>query len=489
MNRIEMVLKQHGPMLSGQLYEYLANQYHMSNVAARKALSRSQEPVLKNRKFPFPNNQVFVYLDSQRRTYNYRKKLYSSLKSKSASVSRIILALENSGGKISKNMLSIYSGLPIAPLDGHIAFQDLIKMLVSEGIILQDNDNYKLSYEYSHFRIDEGVFNSNDVLCQIVSSDFAEWSKKLGLVSYRAVSSYPVSARLSSFNWFLSGPSYVYPLFVNNKNGFIVADVLLKENADKRDVSYFVSKVSIIRNSNSNCIFAPILLVNRVSEDAFYYLKEHNIMIFALKDLFDESYAESLFEIRHVLNNALFIIQNNPEAIDRLLERIRKIENGSINNLRGALFECMVGHLFYKIGVNNLRMNTKVISSNGKEYEMDVLFHKDNICRVIECKAYKSPVDEKYIDSWLRERIPSYIEWIRKYDPNHKIKFELWSLGGYTAEAKTRLEALNHKYKKCVIDYWDYGQIYDFADELGETVFKKQLKEFFKDYSNPKEYK
>lgn len=47
MNRIEILLKQYGPMLSGDLAKKYEKKYNASNEAARKAISRARSPIQK----------------------------------------------------------------------------------------------------------------------------------------------------------------------------------------------------------------------------------------------------------------------------------------------------------------------------------------------------------------------------------------------------------------------------------------------------------
>ena len=86
MNRIEILLKQYGPMLSGDLAKKYEKKYNASNEAARKAISRARSPIQKIKYFPFEKNQIFCYLEEQYNTSSYKKMLYSSLKKHSSTI-------------------------------------------------------------------------------------------------------------------------------------------------------------------------------------------------------------------------------------------------------------------------------------------------------------------------------------------------------------------------------------------------------------------
>lgn len=112
MNRIEILLKQYGPMLSGDLAKKYEKKYNASNEAARKAISRARSPIQKIKYFPFEKNQIFCYLEEQYNTSSYKKMLYSSLKKHSSTIAPLLIALENNYGIISKTHLQF---IPIHP--------------------------------------------------------------------------------------------------------------------------------------------------------------------------------------------------------------------------------------------------------------------------------------------------------------------------------------------------------------------------------------
>ena len=140
MDKVEKVIKEQGPMLSGDLAIILEKQYNMSNDAARKAISRAKSPVQKLKFFPFNKNQVFCYIESQYKSPSYKSKLYESLKNKSVAVSLILRALENSNYIMNKEMLPIYSKSPVENIKGHRGFQRIITDLCKEGIVFEVED-------------------------------------------------------------------------------------------------------------------------------------------------------------------------------------------------------------------------------------------------------------------------------------------------------------------------------------------------------------
>lgn len=186
MSRIEKILLENGPMLSGKIAEIYQKQYGATNEAARKAISRACSPIQKIKVFPFESNQVFCYLETQYNSKQYFDSLYKALKEKSATISVILTALENNMGYISKELLPIYSASPISNTKGHRLFSRNLKDLIDKRIIYEYDENY---WKLSECFVDSGnvlCSKSNEKIGKIILRDFISWAKKLN-IKYNSV--------------------------------------------------------------------------------------------------------------------------------------------------------------------------------------------------------------------------------------------------------------------------------------------------------------
>lgn len=350
MGRVEEILKKYGPMLSGKLANILEKNHSISNEAARQAISRARAPVQKLKVFPFNKNQVFCYLEEQYNSRLYRDKLYESLKKESLAVAVILHALENTNNIMKKSMLPIYSKSPIENTKGHRKFERMVSDLVGQGILYEiEGEYYAISSMYTGEDYNLTYSRSEEQIARIVVNDFISWATKLNVIAYNSFEIFPDSAIFAHFKWFSTIPSYVTPLYDLKKKrpGFVVVDVLVKSNITIEDVSFFVEKVNIIRNFKGLPSFAPVLLLNGVSNEALRYLKENKIVVGILSNLFDKKYTETLMNMYNVLRNATAVIMREPQKLEELIKEIAKSE-GRFNNAMGDLFECMVGLFFYE---------------------------------------------------------------------------------------------------------------------------------------------
>lgn len=484
MNRIELLLKQNGPMLSGSLAKAYENEYSSTNEAARQAISRARSPIQKLKIFPFEKNQIFCYLEEQYNTSNYKNALYDSLKQHSSTIAPLLIALENNHGFISKDLFPIYSVSPIKNTKGHRPFcRNVHDLLTTEIIFEYGEDYYMLNSSFSGIIPELAHHTSYKRLCQIIINDFISWAAKLNIIAFNSAISYPSIADFSHFQWNATCPSYMQPIYncVEGNPGFLVADVIFNDQASVADVTYFIGKINIIRHFKNAPNFLPVLLVNSVSPEALKLLKEHKVLVGILSNLYDSNYTAILSDIYNVFQNATAILLKDATKIDSLLENISKSE-GRFNNVMGDLFEYMVGSFYTKLGVSYLEMNKLIPNDNGTKNELDVLICKDNKIIVIECKATKSPLSHNYVQKWLSEIVPTFRKWIQSTYPQRKYEFQIWSLGGYDEQATELLKSHKKNVTKYTLLYYSKPEIINIAKEYNDHVFLKQIHKHFSDY-------
>ena len=484
MDRVEVILKNNGPMLSGKLAKELEKIYSISNETARKAISRARSPVQKLKVFPFYKNQVFCYLEDQYMSVRYRKRLFQALRQASASVSVIIYALENANNIMKKTMLPIYSISPVENTKGHRKFERIISDLIMQQIILEIEEYYAISPMYSEKGYNLTYSKSEEIVAKIAVRDFISKVTKLNIVAYNSFRMFPEeTAIFAHFKWFATIPSYVTPIYdiTKNRPGFMVVDVLIKTNASVKDVSFFVEKVNIIRNFKGLPPVAPVILLTGASNEALQYLKENKIVIGILSNLFDKRYTEILMNMYNVLRNATTVIMKEPQRLEALIKEIEDNE-GKFNNAMGDLFECMVGLYFAKLGVRYLEVNKEIPEGYGGQGEIDVLAERDGKIFVVECKAYRGKVGKDYVEKWLSHKIPIFRRFLDDIYPGKKKVFSIWALGGYDEQAEELLAQHKSTVKKYELSYLDKKDIYQRARDVNDKTFCEHIKRYFKDY-------
>jgi len=487
LKKVVEILEKSGPMLSGQLAKIYEKKYNVSNVNAKKAISRAKKPVLKSKSIPFASNQSFVYLQKDENNKQYWDSLFIAISEHSNYASAIIFALIGQGGIMSKNLLPAYSISPTEKLIGHRLYEDLQKQLKDSKIILDYDDDYielnksfpiKRSPKFSHSK---GI----ELAKELVLADFNDMLRKTNAISYDKGKEWN---DFSKFRWAFTAPSYVHGISMWNskerklKPGFFIADIVLQKNASKQEVSFFTEKINIIKSFKNASNFIPVLIVYSLDNEALEFLKKNQVIIAFIDRLFGDDYKILLDDLINIMTKATEMVRNNPEKIDRFFNNMAK-QDGRYNNIVGDLFEYMVADLQREIGVRDLEMNINIPAQKTKSgwpKEVDILISKNGSIYIIECKATKSMIDEDEIDKWLSTKIVDAHYFFRYEYPQKPFVFQFWSVGGFTDKAIEKLESAQQLTKKYGIDFYDKTRMLKFANDNNAKVFVRRINEHFR---------
>ena len=173
--------------------------------------------------------------------------------------------------------------------------------------------------------------------------------------------------------------------------------------------------------------------------------------------------------------------KSSDEILD-LVSRVAKIE-GKANNIRGQLFEFIVGHIVFHMNPGLLELGKVVCTDDGKKAEIDVFsgagFEKIDF---YECKGYSqsSKISLTEIETWFN-KISIIYAWCKR-NPDHANKslvFNFWTASDFEADAKVRLEErqkITQKYKIC----WKNGtEVIEFAKNKRLESIVKVLREHY----------
>ena len=484
-NKVEYLLNQYGPMLSGELARKFESTYMVSNEAARQALSRASRPICKISKLSFDKNQKFFYLEHQFMSERYITALLHAIEKHSKVNSIYISAFLSQNGYVSKELLPAFVSSPVGKVKNHKMHERIVNDLLQNKIISEfDEMRWKLEGSFNKLGVSNPSRSAGlEIAKKQIVGDFASWSGKSNLSAYNSVQVLNKDAKFAHFQWALTAPSYIHPLYDAKKNrpGFIVADVFYGKKAEKQDIQFFVDKVNIIRSFRNLPAFLPVLIVDRIDQEALMYLKENKIFIALLSNIFDSRYSELLSDIVNLFTNASAIVSSNPKKLENLFLEIGKSE-GRFNNLAGDMFELLVGYYYNEIGCNYLKIKDNIqIPGEKKSREIDVLVKKNGNIHIVECKANRSMIDEKFVDEWLGTKIPQIRKWLLEYhrDTQDHI-FYLWSIGGFTNEAESLLQERQRSVNKYRIEFYNKEQMRDAAIKNKARTFLSLLDQHFK---------
>lgn len=484
---VAAILSERGPMLSGELARIYEEENHVSNAAARKAVSRVHDKIFKSRDIPFKNKQRFVYLDTQFRTPGYHKAMLLAIKDCYKSGYEIIGALAQHAGIVSREHLAAFTTSPVKNVSGHQRFDSVLERLKTAHIITDLDERYiQLTEEYTNASISLKRAKAIEIAEAATLTDFRDLLRNTNVISFEKGRAWN---DFGQFLWCFSAPSYVYGIASWDKKqqclkpGFILADIVLQYNASVDDVSFFVEKMKVVRSYRAISNFVPILLVYGLDHQALQYLKEHNVVVAIIESVFGSKYKQMLGELIDVVTNATEVALNEPERLNNFLDELLKFD-GRHNNLAGALFELMVANFYTSIGQQYLEVNKRVAAHetlSGRPRDIDVLVERDGKIIAVECKGVKSQIDESYVHKWLTERVPDIQCFLSKIYPTKRIEHQIWSVGGFTEDATAELALAEERTKRYDIQHYARKEMLDYATKMGDQVFIHHVNEHFKE--------
>lgn len=104
---------------------------------------------------------------------------------------------------------------------------------------------------------------------------------------------------------------------------------------------------------------------------------------------------------------------------------------------------------------------------------------KDGRYIVIECKAQKAKLDEKFVRKWLTDNVPVTRKCLIDRYQIDKIDFQLWSVSGFDDAALELLKKAKEETKKYEIEYYERDQMIVNAKKAGDQHFVEIMNQHF----------
>jgi hypothetical protein len=154
--------------------------------------------------------------------------------------------------------------------------------------------------------------------------------------------------KFSTFHFDICGPCYLRPMrrFRGEKvdPGFVVADVVLGRVLEQDEVKHFIRKCETLSYLRGVRPFLPILIADGFAPEALRACREQGIVATRPETLFGRDVGQALADLMQTLKRAAVVAASDPKRLESLFARLGAIE-GAATNLRGALFELLVGHM------------------------------------------------------------------------------------------------------------------------------------------------
>jgi hypothetical protein len=397
------------------------------------------------------------------------------------------------GGIVPRQYFDIISGSPTR-LKRHISSDRILEGLERVSMVTLGNspavgDCVWLRPSLSETDVSCGALKAQLTTDDIFLNGLADWLKKLGLVSYHKVAFRSGTYRptFGQFGWDLTAPSYIHPLVRHGANqqpspGFLVVDILLQSQVTHHQVGYFINKCQVMRSQQRTRPFMSILIAEGFTDTAFKVGKANGVLFTTPQLLFGRDVAVGLRMLTKTLVNAAAVAAQRPEVIADLFGKLARIE-GAAQNLRGALFELIVGHCVKEREGNTIDIGIQVTDPvSGECAEVDVLRvkGKQEVC-AYECRGHAPDVivDNDTIKDWLERRIPRIRGWVvgeRRFS-GCKLLFEFWTTGTFAPEAIERLTQASQGTKKYAVAWKDGPAVFDYVRSIRSKRLVDVMKE------------
>jgi hypothetical protein len=473
MTAIQTLLTRNGPMMSGRLAAELSETLNISKNAASQQITRSDE-FARLGGF-FKSNQSLYYLDKHVGDGSLAEAVVDSMYQQGRKYWFTINALKMHGGVISRRYLECYTNYPVEPLKKHIPFDEVLNRFIRSNILVYNSDEFMFSPRFSNRITNQLLHRSIELVKDNVLHHFHSLVRNTGMISYETGELF---AEFGKFRWGIKGVSPIAGLRDKDNHGFLLGDVLLGRPFYQDDIRFFIEKLKHVQSFQRASRILPIMLVDNLDRHAMAYLKKYGVVIGFLKEFFGEKYADAIGQLLAILNNAGASLKTDPDKYLDLIRELKKYNDGLANNMRGTLFEYMVGHI-HSIQCQSIDLGRQVIANRGR-HEMDVFAVYGDKVVISECKALKSMVDEELVQKWLNEKIPAFRAWLLTQETlrDKAQVFEYWSTSGFTEGARQMLEDMNdaHRYK---VDLFGPAEIRAKATEMKNKKLKESLDDYF----------
>ena len=287
--------------------------------------------------------------------------------------------------------------------------------------------------------------------------------------------------RFSTFHFDICGPSYLRPIrrAANGKLDldFLVADVVLGRSLGEDEVRPFIRKIRTLSYLRGVRPFLPMLIAEGFAPEALYACRAEGIVATRPDTLFGNEAGSALRDLLETLAHAAAVAVSDPKRLEELFARLGSIE-GAAGNLRGALFELIVGHMVRSIEGGSIDVSEIVRDmESNQSREIDVRLVKERQVTVYECKGYQpgSVVNRQEIDTWLREKLP-VIDRAHRQQPRFDgtaLGFEFWTTGTFDPEALALLQGAKRTIRRYKIDWKDGSAVRDYATRLRAGGIRK----------------
>jgi hypothetical protein len=494
-NDVVALLGAFGPALTSRLAERMRG-VGVSPEAARQRLSRLPESVRVLHGLPFPKRARFIYLRSQFNTSPYWTALIRDITQANPAYAAALAGVKARGGILPRAHFDVASGSP-ALQKKQVASATVLARLISVGLLSRVNvegagECVALGEDAAGITSERASMHARLMTEDVLIGATCSWLGRMNWASPTATTVRgETMPKFATFHFDICGPCYLRPMrrFRGEKvdPGFVVADVVLGRILEEDEVKPFIRKCETLSYLRDIRPFLPMLIADGFSPEALRACRAQGIVATRPETLFGRDVGQALSDLLQTLQRAGAVAASNPKKLESLFARLGSIE-GAATNLRGALFELIVGHLVRAIEGGSIDIGDVVqdIESN-QQREIDVRLVKERKIIIYECKGYQpgTVVQRGEIERWLNDKVP-VIRRAHQQQPRFDgsaIRFEFWTCGIFDQDALALLEETQSQARRFEIAWRDGTAIREYAKGMKAKGIRKILNDHY--FSHP----
>ena len=489
---IQSLLRDFGPGLTTDLIGVLVKN-GLSSATARKRIQRAAGDYNRMAGLRFEKNARFIYLAEEYGSRQFWEKFELACYGAGKSYWGALTVLKAKGGVVPLADFARVAGTPAAR-KAQLSPTRILDRLKAVNVLEEFEEGERAYVRYRPFFL--GVENmpgslANEIAEGVALEGIKDWARRIGLGSFGkfAIRGGKQPPQVAGITWDLTAPSYIRPLVSVSqhgaKPGFLVCDINLFGNIERPEAEAFLRKCDLAAAPAGMPPIMPMIIGHVFSAEALELLKSKGILAITLRNLFGDELAQALRELVIMLTDMGARASVDPDHLLKVMNSLTQIEGGS-SNLRGALFELVIGSLVKDVEGGYLKTGDRrqdLVS--GRKAEIDVQLDRgdDGGILVIECKA-KNPnarVSESDIRRWYSDRVPLIYSILTNggsYKEKH-FRFELWSNGDFAASGLKWLSEQRLVSEGYTVGWRDGKSLKQYADQAKNGSLRTMLNDYY----------
>lgn len=452
---IPELLDRLGPCASTTLIGEIVRKTQCTSVTARQRLSRAvhDQGILYLGSVLLPAGGRVYFTRKQQSATEWFERLYEVLDSVGSSYRHLLHHLHENGGYMQTQRAESLCGFPVKPRKGHLLWTTAKDNLIRDGLVLEcETANVGSAVCLPHHSIDgQQVAYARFRTEQTLLETIGDFLRRNGMVASGQVRvrHRGDEAVFAGYAWDLTAATYILPYSSTRMHGgmmpgFWVVDCRVGREVGNKDIAWFIEKLAAIRAQRTNRPFTAMMVADRYERGAFDAGRQAGAVLTTPGRLLGADAAKALRLLLETLSNPGAAVKTNPdnvESLGRLLDGV----DGAIGNLRGDLFELLVGVALLSGGGGNISMKRELRSEGKTMTDIDVEVIAGPHAVVAECKGTLSTklIELDQVRDWYRNTVPKIREARSRAFDNKRETYAFWTSGEFS---KTALDfMIRHK--------------------------------------------